>query len=320
MSTWTHIRCGDDLREALAVACIPGPYVAFTDPICRGPVPDDGDLDSVRAAFIASSYGGSHATVVADLRAASAALDAAIAAGSVALWFEHDSYDQLILARVLHRLHFLGSLDGALICIDRHPNHRRFVGLGQLDPAEIRALWPTRTPLHRGLLQLGARVWIALRATDPRGLAALAATETPDLPMMAPALRRHLRELPWSDDGLGLTQRLILRALADGPLSAGAVFRRLHLELEPLPFLGDLMLWADVCDLAGWQRPPLAVAGGGAWPDRTVTLTAVGEAILGGRSDARDLGSSERWVGGVRLAENGPWWRWDEAAEAVTEA
>lgn len=42
-----HIRCGSDIREALALGGIPGDYLEFSDPVCQGPLPpgmvDSGD-------------------------------------------------------------------------------------------------------------------------------------------------------------------------------------------------------------------------------------------------------------------------------------
>jgi hypothetical protein len=82
----------------------------------------------------------------------------------VVLWFEHDSYDQLILARCL--AHFADASRPArleLICIDRHPSVERFIGLGQLDPPALASLWPLRTPVTQAQLELGRAVWTALR-------------------------------------------------------------------------------------------------------------------------------------------------------------
>lgn len=309
--TVTHIRCGDDLREGLRVAGLGGRYLAVTDPLCRGPVPATGDLHAVRAAFLARAYGVDEAVERQRLEVTDRDLGAALVEGAAVLWFEHDSYDQLILARVLARIDAVGAFGASLVCIDRHPSHARFIGLGQLDPAELRALWPMRRAVTPELARLGTAVWPALRASDPSELAALAASGTPPLPPLAPALRRHLEELPWTGDGLGLTQRLVLRALVAGAANPGEVFRRLQDGLEPLPFLGDRMLWADIRELAAWRDPPLELMGDAPWPRRPLRLTAIGERLLAGTVDAASLGPAERWVGGVRLDDPAAWWRWN---------
>jgi hypothetical protein len=126
-----------------------------------------------------------------------------------------------------------------LICIDRFPAIARFVGLGQLTPEALRLLWERRTPVSSEQSRLGVAVWEALREPSPSALHAIAAGRTPELPVMAPALRRHLQELPWTRDGLSLTQHLALEGLKRGPQRGSELFRAMSLELEPLPFLGD---------------------------------------------------------------------------------
>jgi hypothetical protein len=108
----------------------------------------------------------------------------------VVLWFEHDSYDQLILARCLACF-----ADGPrparleLICADRHPSVERFIGLGQLGPDALASFWPLRTAVTEAQLDLGRAIWTALRRPDPADLRAIAETGTPALPLAAPALR-----------------------------------------------------------------------------------------------------------------------------------
>lgn len=96
-----HIRCGSDIREGLKTAGFIGSFVEFADPYCHGPVPNGKDLDSVRAAFVSSSYGIPIERARARQAEENAGLSRACTAERVVLWFEHDSYDQLILARLL---------------------------------------------------------------------------------------------------------------------------------------------------------------------------------------------------------------------------
>lgn len=312
-----HLRCGDDIRAALTEAGFVGRFVQFADPVCQGPVPEGRDLLGVRATFLAEAYGLDPVKARRRLDAEDAALtDAVHAAERVVLWFEHDTYDQLVLARVLARF-----AEGPaprvleLICIDRFPGIARFRGLGQLSPGNLQTLWSRRRPVSPGQLSLGTRVWRALRAPSPLPLHVLACGGTPALPLMAPALVRHLAELPWTRDGLSLTQRLMLQALEGGPATVGDLFKRYD-AMEPMPYLGDVMALTVVRDLAEAEEPAIGFmpdSAAGARPfERRVCLTTTGRALLAGRTDWLSCGPQERWVGGVRVAADTAVWRWDD--------
>lgn len=319
-----HLRCGSDIRDGLRLAGFAGDFLEVSDPVCQGPVPADGDLRAARVRFLTEAY-RMPAAEAAD-RLAAEADGLAGAAGAyrrVVLWFEHDPYDQLILARVLAHFAAHGRPPMLeLICLDRFPLIERFAGLGQLSAVELRSLWSTRMPIADTQLALGAEVWAALRAPDPAGLATIAAAGTPELPTMAPALRRHLQELPWTTDGLALTERLVLTALLPAPATGGDVFRTLRMETEPLPFLGDVMLWAVLATMNRAERPPFAVDPATAlepWPRRRLVLTYDGHDVLDRRVDWLACRPPVRWVGGVVIRPGTDGWRWSPDREAPVE-
>jgi hypothetical protein len=100
----------------------------------------------------------------------------------------------------------------------------RFIGLGQLPPEALRMLWAERVPVSDEALQAGHSVWSMLRAPDPRPLAALVAAGTPALPALGVTVRRHCQEFPWIEDGLGLTERMILQLAAEQPRTIGEIY------------------------------------------------------------------------------------------------
>lgn len=316
-----HLRCGSDIRDGLRQAGFSGGFVEYADPICQGPVPEGADLLQVRAAFLAEEYGLDASRALRRLEAEEAALETAALGATTAggnrvvLWFEHDTYDQLLLARVLARFAEAPARPGLeLICIDSFPGISPFRGLGQLSAADLRTLWPRRRPVAPGQVSLGARVWQALRSPTPVPLHVLACGGTPALPLMAPALVRHLAELPWRRDGLGMTERLLLHTLEGGPATVDEAFRRYE-AIEPLPYLGDLMVLPVLRRLLDAADPALAVTPDSpstAGPfERRLTLTATGRALLAGRVDWLTCGPRPRWVGGVRISAGEPAWRWD---------
>ncbi len=62
-------------------------------------------------------------------------------------WFEHDSYDQLILARCLAQFAETPPSRLELVTLDQYTGAMRFIGLGQLPPEALRLLWEKRTPV-----------------------------------------------------------------------------------------------------------------------------------------------------------------------------
>jgi hypothetical protein len=321
-----HIRCGNDIERTLVEAGLHGDFNLHINPYLQGPVTDTADWLERRAQFIAASLGPyqelDYATVLARARDEERRLLEANRYERVVLWLEHDRYDQFVLLRCLAafaehgappRLELVGPND--------FPGAARFVGLGQLPPEALRLLWERRTPIGAAQLAFAAQAWIWFRAADPRPLGALARAGTPLLPDLAAALVRHLQELPSVADGLGLTQRLLLQALAEaGPQRVGRIVGLVMHDRDPLPGLGDIGYDLVLRELAAPSEPLVVRTGAqtrAAWHTDEVAITELGREVLAGARDAFALPLPERWVGGVRVAPGQPSWRWNEVARDV---
>ncbi|WP_068152201.1 DUF1835 domain-containing protein [Kordiimonas lipolytica] len=305
-----HIRCGSDIEVALKDAGIEGAFLDFSDPFCQGPVldlPQEAFLEK-RLDFVVGAYGLDPVDARKKQRLRYARLANAAAFARIVLWFEHDSYDQLILMFLLK--HFSG-LDERpvldLVCVGDFPVEPRFIGLGQLSPADLKGLYDNRQRVTTDMLALGQSVWAALVEETPHNLVRLAQSDTPALPLCAPAIMRHLKELPARSSGLSLTEELTLRVLAaEGARTGGKLFKTLKLEREPLPYLGDQMYWYDLDRLlAGGAIERF----GDDWPAASVAITHLGRACLEGREDWMEHVVAERYVGGIRVAPDGKIWR-----------
>lgn len=317
-----HLRCGSDIQDNLAIAGFSGDFLEFADPYSQGPVPSDSDLSQflhARAVFISEAYGITLNDARNRLEREYSQLHRSHQYERVVLWFEHDSYDQLILARVLHHFWKIQSFPKRLelICIDSFPGIERFVGLGQLSSEALRTLWQRRRPITRQDLQLGHRVWKALTADSPEALIQIVNAQTREIPPMARALRRHLQELPWVNNGLSLTQQLTLETLAEKEtMAAGKLFGTLVLEKEPLPYLGDTMYWHVLTEMLQSNRPPFEITTESIeqpWYKRVLQLTETGRALVRGEVNWLEIGSCDRWVGGIHIISGQPLWMWDEA-------
>ncbi len=314
-----HVRCGSDIHASLTTAGFTGRFLEFSDPYCQGPVrrlPRNAFIDE-RAAFIADAYEIDGDSSVDDLHVQYDGLERAGVFDRLVLWFEHDTYDQLILAAVLSTLSAVTRTTPVeLICVDDVPGVERFIGLGQLSPSQLLTLWrENRRAVTEADVDQAVATWDAVRSDDPAPLAALAAETHGPMPIMTRALRRHLRELPGVGDGLGLTQRLVLEILASsGPLTAGEVFRELMMKREPLPYLGDLMFWHVVSDLMATSEPVLTIEPDSrdqSWPRKKLSITETSRCILEGTIDYLDLYEGTRWIGGVAASRSRRPPRWD---------
>ncbi|WP_018266592.1 DUF1835 domain-containing protein [Methylosinus sp. LW4] len=316
-----HLRCGRDIKASLRDAGFIGDFLEYSDPLCQGPVLDRADWLDARAAFLAESYGAgvgrSKAQIAEELADGEAGLQSAASRYErIVLWLEHDPYDQLILARCLAQFAETPPPRLELISLERYPGAMRFIGLGQLPPEALRLLWEERAPIAEAGLRAGHDAWRMLRAPDPSPLAGFARAAAPALPQLARAIRRYCQEFPWSDDGLGLTQRLILELLAERPHKVGEAFSRLLMEREPLPWLTDLMIHSIVDDMKRIVEPIFVgsfESEDRSWPHERLTITPLGRAVLARETDWMSLRPPSRWLGGVSISDAAPCWRWNEA-------
>ncbi|WP_020407441.1 DUF1835 domain-containing protein [Hahella ganghwensis] len=307
-----HLRCGSDIRQGLKIAGFCGEFLEFSDPFCQGPVPVSNLLEA-RVQFISQAYKLPKQEVEVRQKEEYQALSECWDRYErVVLWFEHDSYDQLILVYILAHMPESAVDKTSLINIDRFPAIKRFHGLGNLDPEGLRSLWKQQITVTSGMKGKAKGVWRALTCESPGLLEAEMNSDSSDLPFMAGAVLRHLQELPSLFNGLSLTQQLTLEAMRNGPVSGGQIFGHLVRETEPRVFLGDLMFFAELNSMRAARRVPFDVELNEApqpWPKRVLKLNDTGNKLLTGELDWSQCHPPERWVGGVRLAAT-PWYRW----------
>lgn len=315
-----HLRCGDDIRGGLAEAGFEGEFGTFAYPFVHGPAPAGDD----RAAFIGTGtaflvdtgFAASEVETQRRLIEEFLLLDASLGMDRVCLWFEHDAYDVLCLLFLLDWYAKNGvPKELTFVCCDGHPSVEGFHGLGQLSPPALRDVWRRFAPVTPDILALGRECWSAYTASDPTRLWNIIERGTPQIPQIAPALRRQVRELPDRVTGLSLTEDLTLRVLQEhGDLPAGHLFRHYMLDYEPLVFMGDLGF--RQCVLLPLARGPAAAInlqtsdGENWWRTTNVSLTGTGRALLQGDADWLDLAAVDRWVGGVHVASGNRGWRY----------
>ena len=326
-----HITNGDSAAGTLRQTSLGGEVLPWQDALHEGPVTAGprGLLLERRAGFLSGCGWGSSDAILSSLEQRDRQLRQALRdLQQVVLWFEHDLYDQLQLVDVL-TLASTARRAPELIVVGSFPGKPSFRGLGELTADELETLWPTRTAASRETLDVAVGVWVALRHPDPRALAEYANAEIPQLPFLAPALRRLLAELPAPHDGLSDTERHALQAIAAGASSPTAAFLASQ-AAEAAPFLGDTWFFRTLTSLGGGEGrlietqagdpvgPPPPLGDGQSFAGQSLRLTAAGERVLEGRADRVRLLGTDRWVGGTHVTA-GTAWRWDPAAQVLVE-
>ena len=319
-----HIRCGSDIEQTLVEAGFIGDFLVHAIPYCLGPVTTGPGREELMARFLVDAFPDANGGLIYErelegLRRGEQRLHrTADDYERVVLWMEHDSWDQLVLIRLLaHYANGKRPRVLEMIAADEFPGSQRYLGLGQLPPEALRLLWLSRKPVAPAQLALGNDAWNALASDDPRSLSALVRSGTPRMPVMASALHRHLRELPSAVNGLSLTEHLVLQILSEGgTFTLNRVWELLQTEREPLPWIGDLGLLHVIEQMHKASEPVfirVAAASGQRTFLQQLSITDVGRAILRGERDWHSLRPPPRWVGGVQIQPGVAGWRWDEA-------
>jgi len=320
-----HITNGDIAVELMREGCLRGEYLPWRDVLHEGPVPTTAtlqELSAIRARYLAECGYGDEASITRQFKSRDALLSRYSHYGEVVLWFEHDLYDQMQLLQVLD---WLGQqpqrVPISLIVVGSYPGIDRFLGLGQLTPAQLVGLLDTRIPATRDHFGAASWAWAAFRQSTPVALAGLLASEVPPLPYLRDAVLRLLEELPSAGNGLSLTERRALAIVTQGIERPGEIFSELQ-ALEQRPFLGDWSFWRTLDRLTRGPEPLLAVKGGRtfrhpraereapAFDSQRLALTRAGHEVLENRMDAVKLHTIDRWLGGTHLRSNAVW-RWD---------
>jgi hypothetical protein len=336
--TTLNITNGDCAADTLRLV-VEGPIETAKDVLHEGPCPPlEGDAwYDVRARFLSGDDASRYDAIKTGLAQADATIAAACGNGEeIALWFEHDLFDQLAIVRVLDLMGRSQSVSSrgraawSLVCIGSFPGIDRFIGLGQLTASQLATLVGTGQPVIAGHLELARDAWQAFRAPDPTALADLAtqldaariasSEGAPVLPFLADALLRLLAEYPSAANGLSRTEQHALQALMDGESPAGALFVATQSK-EDRPFMGDSTFFDTLQRLSTAQVPLVSIApeaAGAGFRSRVVAITAAGRDVVAGRSDHVRLNGIDVWRGGVHLAGlDDSRWRWDARNETL---
>lgn len=328
-----HIRCGSDLASTLPAAGFKGDFLEYSDPYGQGPIIQDDNFFQTRAKFLYESYGRFMELNQNDTQSSLEKADDKLKHANnqyerIVLWFEHDSYDQLILARLLaffaktasSNKDILAKLE--MVTLNHFPGSVRFIGLGQLPPEAIRLIWQQRKSVTQDQLTLGKKIWSALGSASPLPLYELFQSKTiSHLPHMKAALLRHFQELPSTTNGLSLTEQITLEVLNEGSATGGQLFGQLMRKRDPLPWLGDIMYWHILHEMTQASHKVFTQEEydlNKPWPKKLFTITDAGKNIISNQQNWLSLNPPERWWGGLNIIAGQPCWCWDHQKNQPT--
>jgi RNA polymerase sigma factor (sigma-70 family) len=325
-----HIVNGDVVGEMLKQGVVQGDVLVWREVYPAGPLnPAGAEERALRARVLEESMGIPTSEYIMGCEEQEQKLREFIKYDEVVLWFEHDLFDQSMLAYLLHwfKRQKLGRTKLSLLCIGEFPGIERFHGLGQLTPAQLQTLSGTWRTIGRQEMELGSELWKAYASPDPVQMANLledkkAELAASGLPFAYEAFTAHLKRLPSEQNGLGIVEQTTLQAVHNEVNTALELFRQVTDVLHVLG-MGDLEYWKFIRALAQGEHPLLIIDGIEAGLDfrqipdflnRKVILTELGKEVLNGSADRIAVQGIDEWFGGLHLHGHEVSWRWDDVA------
>jgi hypothetical protein len=297
MASTVHITNGDCTTAVLEKSGLDGEILTFRESLVDGPVArwrEPAWLDE-RASHLSAEASEPVETTRKLLERQREEIDRALASPSVVLWFEHDLFCSVNLWYLLAQVPETLATQIELIFPGSFPSRPMFRGLGELNPADFRALFAGRTPMRGEWMSIARRLWEAYAGAEPEELLLV---ETRDFPFAKEALQLHASRFPSRDEGLGAIELAILRSLEEKPLPFPAIYSAVSTAIGRFG-AGDLQISSLIRFLSRNEHPLIAVAE----HDGQVAyeLTGAAREILDGRQRAsRDL-YDRRWIGGFEL-------------------
>jgi RNA polymerase sigma factor (sigma-70 family) len=321
-SAMLHITDGQSVAGTLRESAIPGVVTTYGDLMYEGPVPaglDNRAWFDIRAHFIADAGYATLEDARQYLKACEDTLAAFSQHDEVIIWLDNKLSNQLILIKVLDWFsrRNLGKVKLSLICIGRYPALNHFRGLGALTADQLASLADTRLPVGEGHYRTAQSAWSAFTSPAPTEIERFIATDTSALPFLAAALRRHLEQFPFVDNGLSRTERQALTVIHEhGTLPGGQLFVAVQRQEEQV-FMGDWSFYRMMTDLSEARHPLIQVSERSQHNLGNITITEAGRKVIAGRADHIDLNGIDRWIGGVHLKGDKAVWRWDRLSKRI---
>ncbi len=292
-----HVINGDGTAHPFQQSGLPGDVLVWREMLSEGWTPVADDFPAFwqqRGDFLARQYGLDRQKYETNVVQEVNKLLNFSQYDEITLWFEFDLFCQVNL---LYLLYFfskqnLGNVRLTLVSPDSHPDLLQFRGMGELNGAQLAALWPKRIALTPADLQIGGSVWKAYAAPSPETLkTCLADDDFGPFRFLKKALQHHLSRFPAPETGLGSVERFWLQALQADPSDDVAVMMKFWNQHPDFGF-SDVQLRRTLGELK---------TAGLVHENGQLSLTDLGEAVVTGRENYRNFAPCPRYLGGVEL-------------------
>ncbi len=296
---------------SLAETAIPDATVLSWDDVLHdGPVNSASlhELSKVRADFIESTgwLHGSETSAREMFNSRDNTLRSFADHDEVCLFFEHDMYDQLQLAQLLHFFHHSSGIESELtLAVDS-------IYIGEQTAKRVKEMLDARKPVSKAELSDGAIFWTTFASNSHVNLN----QHDYSISFLNTTAERVLQEYPSVFNGMSRSRMNILEALSRGPLDPVSLFVECS-EKEEARYLGDASFWTYVTELERCQVPLLKCSPGPfrapdfgeGFRSQRISLTQQGEEVRAGKIDNIEINNIDMWIGGVHLTgDNGPRW------------
>lgn len=291
-----HIHNGDVVATSARRLGIAGEHLVFRESLITGPVVPGAEWVETRAHALSDGYGPDLLRTRTELIEQELALDAARERDEIVLWFEHDLYC------LVHLVHLLDRFDGANVSLVWSPQP-----LGECDESEMVDLYEARSRVTPEMQSLARDFWRDYTAADALVLNRWTTEESREFPFLQTGAALHVSRFPSFRAGLGHVEETLLRLVATGRTTFGAIFDAFTVESPQFGFSDSevrRLLWT----MENGAVPLLASDGEPS--ARLFTITPDGEKVLAGEADNFDVNAPDYWLGGVHLRK-GNLWRYD---------
>ncbi|MFD0616999.1 sigma-70 family RNA polymerase sigma factor [Paenibacillus sp. GCM10027629] len=326
-----HIVNGDHVAEKLRQGVVQGDILVWREVYPHGPVftnPAETEHRMFRATYLEETIGVPRLEFIQGSEAQEKTLADCHKYKDIVLWFEHDLFDQAMLAYLLDWFS-RQSLPGTtlnLLCIGSYPGIELFRGLGQLSPEQLSTISGTWRTIRTEELELGSALWQAYTSPNPAQLQQLLSTDTSALPFAQDAFKHHLAQFPSTFNGLGIVEQTTLAKLQAGTQFTHDLFKHVGNQLHVLG-MGDLQYGHILRRMTQGSHPLIELHGAeeilannGAYmslQNCEVLMTPFGKRVMEGQEDWVTRNGIDEWYGGVHLQGHDPEWRWDTVGQRI---
>lgn len=283
--------------------------ISWREALIEGPALKSGlnDWIKARAEYLSEAYGIEPGRCRKDLESLHASLRGTFEADEVVLWFDEDAFCQVNLMYLLSVL--AGALKtGTRVTIPKSEGNSSVHAISNLSETKLQAAFDKRQEYAPDKLGIAKSAWSAYCAKDPLAIRNFAFENEGLEPSLKTAMLSHLRRFPAKGDGLGVTERFLLKTCASAPLDFEELFARFSTTM-PLYGFGDYQVWNLLVRLSGAVKPlldakrlsPPTTMNQAEMLKTRFAITMQGQKVLAGEVDFLTCLPAPTWLGGALI-------------------